>query len=84
MFFKIGNNLPKQMIQLIEREDKIISEMKVMNEKFETAVNLQNSDALHSLDKEAEQLNNRFRQLIAEKTIVMTITISRNQNFIYN
>jgi len=79
-----GSNLMKKVVLLLERENEIINKMKEIEEKGETAKNLQNNDELIRLGSEGVKLGRKVNTFMLEKTIIMSMVISNNPNFGYN
>jgi len=76
-----GNGLMKKVVLLLEKENKFLQEMYEIEEKGETAKNLQNNDELIRLGSEGAKLQRKVNTHMLEKTIVMSMVVSNNPNF---
>jgi hypothetical protein len=79
-----GDNLPQQVVKIIEREDKLIKEEKELSEKYETALNLKNDQELKVINDKGEELYKKIRMHTAEKVMVMTMYVGQNRDYSYN
>lgn len=79
-----GKDLPKKIVQLLEKEEKLGKDMQKMNERLATAENLNDQDEFKRIDAEGLELEYRFKMFMVEKITLMTIAISKNRNFAYN
>lgn len=79
-----GNDLPKTIIEIVEREEKLLKKISQMNDRFTTACNLKNSQELSAIDTEGAKLQKLINYHIVEKATVMTMFLSRNKNFMQN
>ncbi len=79
-----GEDLTKSIVQILIRESELIKEVTEINQKYETALNLGDSDKMMSVIIESAKIQYRFKAHVSEKIIVMTMAISRNRNFGYN
>ena len=76
-----GNGLMKKVVLLLEKENKFLQEMYEIEEKGETAKNLQNNDELIRLGSEGAKLSREVTTHMLEKSVVMSMVIVNNPNF---
>jgi excinuclease UvrABC nuclease subunit len=76
-----GSNLMKKVVLLLEKESKFLQGMQELSEKGETAKNLQNTDELIKLGEESAEMQKQVNSHILEKTIIMSMVVSKNPNF---
>ncbi|HWY34499.1 MAG TPA: hypothetical protein VNX68_07625 [Nitrosopumilaceae archaeon] len=79
-----GSKLTQHVVELIEREERLLDDVEKVNSKYETAANLNNMQEMGAIEKDALIIQNRFRVLLAEKVLIMTMYISRNKNYNQN
>ena len=79
-----GNNLTKMIVQIVEREEKLLEEINKINERFSTACNLKNKQEFIDIEIDGTKLQNRLNRHTIEKITVMTVLVSRNRNYIQN
>lgn len=79
-----GENLPQQVIKILNAEKGLMDEVNKMNERFETARNLKNESEYVAIENEGAILENRFKKFMVKKIIVMTVYVGRNKNFCFN
>ena len=76
-----GSNLMKKVVLLLEKESKFLQGMQELSEKGETAKNLQNTNELIRLGEESAEMQKQVNSHILEKTIIMSMVVSKNPNF---
>jgi hypothetical protein len=79
-----GNNLPQQVVKVLDREENLLVEVQKMNERYETAHNLKNMQEIQAIEEEGAELQSRLNMHIAEKVIVMSMYMSKNRHFAKN
>lgn len=79
-----GKDLQKKIVQLLEKETKLGMDMQKINERYETAKNLNDQDEFKRIDIEGNVIEHRFKSLIMEKITIMTMAVNKNKNFAYN
>lgn len=79
-----GNQLPKSIVEIVEAETKLLIEIKNINQRFETAQNLQNKQEIIAIANDGLEIEKRFKQHFAKKIILMTMLVSQNRKFYLN
>jgi hypothetical protein len=79
-----GKDLPKKIVQLIEKETALGLAMQKMNERYDTAKNLNDQDEFKRIEEEGAKLEYCVIAFMNEKITIMTMAINRNKNFCYN
>ena len=79
-----GKDLPKKIVQLLEKETALGLDMQKMNERYDTAKNLNDQEEFKRIDVEGLALEYRFKAFMTEKIMVMSMAVHRNRNFMYN
>jgi len=79
-----GENLPKTVVKILEREEKLIDEINKINDRFQTAFNLKNNQELRAIEEDGMKLQKRVHIHTVEKITVMTMFLSKNRNYIRN
>ena len=76
-----GENLDKRIIQIVEREVRILNDVNSINERYATAVNLKDSEEIVAIEKDGAEVEKRMNMHFLEKTMAMSMYVSRNRNF---
>ena len=76
-----GTKLAKHIVTFVEREKFIQKEVEELNDRYSTAINLNNQRELRSIEYEGEKLAHKFKMFITEKVMVMSMYIGRNRRY---
>ena len=79
-----GKDLPKKIVQLLEKETALGLDMQKMNERYDTAKNLNDQNEFKNIDADGAKLEYRFKAFMTEKIMVMSMAVHRNRKFMYN
>lgn len=79
-----GQDLKKQVIEILNAEKELMDEVNKMTERFETARNLKNESEYVAIENEGAILENRFKRFMVKKIVIMTVYVSRNKNYCFN
>jgi alkaline phosphatase len=82
--FITNQNITKSIVQIVEREKSLIVDIKNINERYETALNLKNMQELKAIEEEGAEIEKRYKQHVGEKVMVMAFALGMNRNFVKN
>jgi hypothetical protein len=79
-----SQNITKALVDLVERERQILIDIQKINERYETAANLQNMNEIEAIEKEGKILEKRQMHHLGAKAMIMSFAISLNKGFQFN
>jgi len=79
-----SQNITKALVDLVERERQILVDIQKINERYETAANLQNMNEIKAIEEEGKILEKRQMHHLGAKVMIMSFAISLNKGFQFN
>lgn len=79
-----SGNILKSVVELVLQEQNLFKKQIDIMQKFENAENLGLADEMTKIALNGSRLDFKIRQHFAKKAIVMSMVVSKNENFFYN